>query len=218
MENVTIPDSVEKIGVCAFLRCFLLKSCTIPEGVTQIEFNAFYECTSLVTVTIPDRVKTIGPSAFRGCTSLVTVTIPDTVKLGHNVVNSCSSFKELVVKETKNEPNRDLLNNVQFSQIIRILAPDHVINQLGGPFIDYDTLAKVPPHMRVVPDATTYASGALYLWWSDPSLVKWLTLSPSRKQMVWTLMLISLRLFNNTGVEKIRYELCSFIMTYVKDT
>jgi hypothetical protein len=49
--DVTIPNSVTKIGTAAFLNCGNLTSITIPASVTSIEQKAFERCNSLTSVT-----------------------------------------------------------------------------------------------------------------------------------------------------------------------
>lgn len=89
--NVTIPDSVTKIGGNAFAGCASLTSVAIPNSVTKIGDWAFSGCTSLTSVTIPDSVTEIGWDAFNGCTSLTSVTIPDSVtEIGDGVFNGCT--------------------------------------------------------------------------------------------------------------------------------
>ncbi len=52
-KEVTIPDSVTKIGDHAFYGCKSFKEITIPEAVTEIGEWAFYGCRKLASVTIP---------------------------------------------------------------------------------------------------------------------------------------------------------------------
>ena len=42
LESVELPESVRKIGVCAFAGCVAMKELAVPEGVTQIEDFAFH--------------------------------------------------------------------------------------------------------------------------------------------------------------------------------
>ena len=65
-----IPDSVTKIGSCAFSGCTSLKEVHIPDSVTEIGNYVFYGCTSLKEVHIPDSVTEIVKRAFEGCTSV----------------------------------------------------------------------------------------------------------------------------------------------------
>ncbi|WP_407385897.1 leucine-rich repeat protein [Ruminococcus sp.] len=79
LTSATIPDSVTEIGECAFYGCTGLTSVTIPDSVTSIGKSSFYGCTGLTNVTIPNSVTSIGKSSFYGCTGLTSVTIPDSV-------------------------------------------------------------------------------------------------------------------------------------------
>ena len=79
LTEITIPDSVTRIGSRAFYGCTSLTEITMPDRVTEIEKGAFFDCTSLAEITIPDSVTRIGDDAFYGCTSLTSITIPDSV-------------------------------------------------------------------------------------------------------------------------------------------
>ncbi len=50
VEAVTLPDSVQTIGECAFQHAVNLKRITIGSRLQTVEFSAFYGCTSLVSV------------------------------------------------------------------------------------------------------------------------------------------------------------------------
>lgn len=70
--EVTIPNTVKTIGICAFY-CAGLTTLTIPDSVTTISNQAFQNCQRLTTVTIGSGVTTIDNYAFSDCTSLETV-------------------------------------------------------------------------------------------------------------------------------------------------
>ena len=53
-EIVTIPNSVESIGIYAFSGCSGLSSVTIPNSVTSIWGDAFSGCSALTSVHISD--------------------------------------------------------------------------------------------------------------------------------------------------------------------
>ena len=96
--------------------------------------------------------------------------------------------------------------------VTRIWAPDAIVNQLTGPFSDYTALAEVPRAMRALPDARSWASGQLWLYWSDPEVDagEHRVLCKSRQQMVWTVMHVAERL------EILPSEMWLLIFTFVK--
>ena len=71
--NTTIPNSVTKIGPCAFFGCDSLTSIDIPNSVTSIGDNAFSYCTGLTSIVIPNSVTEIDDFAFYECTGLTEV-------------------------------------------------------------------------------------------------------------------------------------------------
>lgn len=103
LTSVTIPDSIEEIGVKAFAEqdnletviingakivdvqafylCPKLKTVVISEGTEQIYAGAFAHCTSLESVTIANTVKRILGEAFANCNNLKTITIPKSVEV-----------------------------------------------------------------------------------------------------------------------------------------
>ena len=205
---------------------------TIPDSVTSIEDYAFHKCSSLVTLTIPGSVTNIGRHAFRGCSSLVTLTIPDSVtsigrSIGGSAFGGCSSLATLLIQPAAaatgtDRANARELNKIQLAQNALVWAPDHVINQLTGPFKNYATFAEVPRAMRAAPDATTWTAAQLWLDWSDPQSDAGdeRVLSKSRQQMVWTVMHVALRLVTTstspTLADVLSYETWMLIMTFVK--
>lgn len=69
-KTTTIPESVTRIGGCAFSGCSYLTAITIPDRVTSIGYKAFSNCSSLSSITIPDSVTSIGFDAFFHCRCL----------------------------------------------------------------------------------------------------------------------------------------------------
>lgn len=63
-------DNPLQYGANLYFEGELVTDLIIPDTVTRIGHCAFYGCGSLVTVTIPDTVTYIGRIAFRGCTWL----------------------------------------------------------------------------------------------------------------------------------------------------
>lgn len=75
VKKVILPDSVQKIGMCAFTGATNLEEVFIPEGIKEIGTQAFVHCGMLNSVTIPNSVYSIGAGAFDGCNNLMTVQI-----------------------------------------------------------------------------------------------------------------------------------------------
>ena len=101
--SVTIPDSVTEIGELAFYKC-PLTAVIIPNSVNEIGNQVFQDCTSLKSADISSGMTKISPSLFQGCSSLEIVNIPDSVKkiCGH-AFSGCSSLNEIIIPEGVSE-------------------------------------------------------------------------------------------------------------------
>lgn len=139
LENVTIPESVKRIGYrsfrhssirsvyipagvieeSAFERCTSLTSLTVGQNVTQIGEATFKHCADLVSVTIEEGATTIGDQAFAGCLELETATTPKSVtELGDYLFKGCPSIKEVtigggVIRANMFAPGKDLHDRTQ---------------------------------------------------------------------------------------------------------
>ena len=74
-EDVSVPDTVEKIEAEAFAYNDSIKRVTLGDGVEVIGAKAFSGCMNLESVTIPDSVEIIENAAFSACPSLRTVSV-----------------------------------------------------------------------------------------------------------------------------------------------
>lgn len=66
MDNVVIPDNIDRITKGMFENCTSLKKIQLSDSVTTIDDRAFFGCTELAFIIIPDSVKHIGVDAFTG--------------------------------------------------------------------------------------------------------------------------------------------------------
>ncbi len=73
VKNVTIPDSVTKLGDSVFYGCESLSSVTLPSSITSLQHSLFFNCYSLGRVEIPGGVTNIGNAAFADCSALKSV-------------------------------------------------------------------------------------------------------------------------------------------------
>ena len=80
LTSISIPNSIQRIGIGAFMNCELT-SVTIPNGVKTIEASAFQYCESMTSVTMADSVTTIGQYAFADCRNLKTIQLSNKLTL-----------------------------------------------------------------------------------------------------------------------------------------
>lgn len=73
LQTIVFPDSLTKIGNCAFKDCTALTSVTFPNGFNSLGYGAFTGCTKLVSVTFGDSLIETGNNAFYDCTGLKNV-------------------------------------------------------------------------------------------------------------------------------------------------
>lgn len=99
--EITIPETIKKIGVGAFSNCLELKTATIKKGITVISGNTFSRCSSLETIELPDGLTEIGTYAFYRCSSLKSVKLPDSVKtIATAAFNSCTALETFVAPKS----------------------------------------------------------------------------------------------------------------------
>lgn len=100
LEAITLPDSIESIGMSAFENCSGLESINIPDGITSINMDVFKDCHSLKSMKLPDSCTYIYSNAFEDCHSLESINIPDSVKLIKDYAfKGCSSLKSIDIPE-----------------------------------------------------------------------------------------------------------------------
>lgn len=97
--EITLPDSVIKIGKNAFTSCELLKSVVLPANITSIGDDTFRLCSSLETVNLPEGLKTIGNGAFQS-SGLQAITIPATVdSIEESAFNGCKNLTQITIPQ-----------------------------------------------------------------------------------------------------------------------
>ena len=161
LTEVTIPESVTKIGLNVFSGCYNLKilnynaadckfyyggtqwpaieTLNIGETVKAINMDAFYDCTSLTEVTIPGSVTKIGDHAFCGCTGLTEVIILEGVtEIGYDAFQGCSSLSSITVPESVTSIVSGVFAGC--SSLVSVLIPEGVTIE-DSPFRDYEDAA-----------------------------------------------------------------------------
>ena len=129
LTTLSLPQSLETIGVGAFKGCASLASLDLPEGVATIEGRAFEGCTSLKSLVIKRNITFSGSVSpfhgsgienitFRngvteipsymfvnGCGSLQTLYLPASIQtIGTSAFAGCASLTDLVIRSDVSIP------------------------------------------------------------------------------------------------------------------
>ena len=97
-ENVSLPDSIEKLGNNLFSGSKNLKSIKLPSYIDELPSYMLSNCTSLVKVTMPTQILGFGEGLFNGCTSLDEIPFRAGVEeIPENFCSGCTSVKSLVI-------------------------------------------------------------------------------------------------------------------------
>ena len=100
LTNITIPSSVESIGIEAFKNSGLT-TIELPSSITSFGYAVFKSCSFLVSVKIPSSVESIGESAFADCTSLTNLELSSNVKIiGVMAFSGCENL-DLVIDNSE---------------------------------------------------------------------------------------------------------------------
>ena len=102
LKSIVIPDSITRIGDCAFFGCENLTSIVLPDSITEIGEYAFYGCEKLTSIIIPNSVVEIGQAAFECCKSLKTITLPESLtKIGISQFFYCYALETIFVPKNR---------------------------------------------------------------------------------------------------------------------
>ncbi len=104
LTNVVMPDSVEYIGISAFLGCSSIKNLKIPTKVTTLCREVFGGCTSLSSVRFSKNITQIEKWAFNDCENLTDVYF----------VGSSDDWDNIIIAE-----GNEYLNNANIHYQIR---------------------------------------------------------------------------------------------------
>lgn len=96
IERIVLPDSIQKIGVGAFLGCSALTQIHLPENLKIIPERLFSGCIALQRLALPQSLEVIEDYAFYDCRVLERLSLPQTVqKLGKYTCYNCRNMQEI---------------------------------------------------------------------------------------------------------------------------
>ena len=99
IEEVIIPEGVEKIGRFAFANLTSLRRVVLPSTLHTIDYGAFAGCTSLVSVEGIGNVKFINEKAFMDCNISGAITLTEGVALGEYAFANNKNLQKLTLTE-----------------------------------------------------------------------------------------------------------------------
>lgn len=115
---VNIPDGVRCIEDKAFYECHQLKNVTIPQSVEKIGESVFVN-TMLTKVVLPAKLKEIPESVFRGCTKLSSIKIPDSVTvIKKEAFEDCSSLKTIIFGKKLKEIRKNAFAGTAWTELV----------------------------------------------------------------------------------------------------
>lgn len=101
LKKVTLPDSLESIGMYAFTGCTSLETVTIGTGLKTVGDYAFQDCALLKAFDAKSSaLESIGIEAFAGCKAMASLVLPDTLTtLGKNCFEECTALTEVALPD-----------------------------------------------------------------------------------------------------------------------
>ena len=150
IETIEIPNTVQSIGMQAFVWCSSLKRVVIPEGVTSIGESTFWGCESLEELILPSTLKTIGPENFYRCDSLKQLVIPEGVtSIGELAFWDCGGLEEITIPSTVTVLKEDVFNGCENLHTVHL--PDTLTTIESGAFSYCSSLKSI-----TIPDSVTF--------------------------------------------------------------
>ncbi|MBO7177838.1 MAG: leucine-rich repeat domain-containing protein [Clostridia bacterium] len=111
-KTIVLPESVEKIGACAFECCQNLKEVTIPSGVRVLETCIFNNCRKLKRLNLQEGLEEIGMWVIKN-TSIKEITLPNSLKtMRYLSLGGCKNLKTIVYKGT----NKNIINSLKLKR------------------------------------------------------------------------------------------------------
>lgn len=156
LENVFIPDTIEKISDSAFFDCNSLQSFNCHANLKTIGSYAFASC-GLSSLTLNEGLTTLGSWAFSNCVNLEEISIPSSVKeVDYAPFDGCSGLKKVIFEEGVTYAF-DLINNTGSTYLDEVVFPS-TLTEFS--LLGYNRTKKFTVH----PDNERYCSidGVLY--------------------------------------------------------
>lgn len=163
VRQLTVPQTVTKIGYSAFAGCTQLTAITLPAGLRELGDGAFEGCTALTGVALPDSLTALGYGVFRGCSALTAVEFPAGIAwiTGSSMLRNCTSLRSVKLPKTVSS-----LGDYFFAgctALEQIVLPDSVTEIGSNLFNGCTALTDVTlsTNLQAIPANTFYGCASL---------------------------------------------------------
>ena len=166
VRQLTVPQTVTKIGYSAFAGCTQLTAITLPAGLRELGNEAFKGCTALTGVALPDSLTALGYGVFRDCSALTAAEFPAGIapvswSSGSSMLRNCTSLRSVKLPKTVSS-----LGDYFFAgctALERIVLPDSVTEIGSNLFNGCTALTDVTlsTNLQAIPENTFYGCASL---------------------------------------------------------
>lgn len=99
LRTAFVSEGIQEIDALSFIACSSLTDVTIPDSVTKIGLGAFANCPLLAYIQIPSSCTKIGQVAFSSA-GLKEITLPSTLQsIGAEAFDECTNLKKVIIEQ-----------------------------------------------------------------------------------------------------------------------
>lgn len=159
MCELVLPQSLKRIGECAFYLSAIRGNLVLPEGLEYIGETAFRSCINLTgSLTIPSGIHTISSQAFSQCGFTGNLTLPmGLTDIGWNAFYNTQFKGELNIPSTVSSIGHDAFSRTDFSGTL--ILPKELIVLEREAFSHCERLSgivEIPENIVVIPSKLFY--------------------------------------------------------------
>ena len=130
LEDVSIADGVEEIGMHAFRGCKKLRSVKFPASLRRISQGAFSNCPNLTNVSFSEGLEIVDGCAFEGCHALRDVVLPSTLtRIWGGAFHDCSALEKITFPPKITTIECDVLRDCKSLKQVKIPEGVTIIGQ-----------------------------------------------------------------------------------------
>jgi hypothetical protein len=137
--EITIPETVEHIGLATFENCKNLENVNYLAKSPNICSWRFKDCEKLKDISLPDSIRTIGEQSFYNCKSLERINIPQGCwAINQYAFKNCTSLQSVIIPDSMTLIGRDAFKNC--SNLVITFMENNDFGQVKyGDIIDFET-------------------------------------------------------------------------------